>query len=596
MAYAPIVMEAFVHTRTVLLVCLLACAGCTSVKQEHGGYAYKVDIDGAGWSLEKQIKEAASVCRFKDHPPSTEGQLRYRMAKDQDLIKAILESNGFYDGRVNLYLDTMQQPALVEIKVWRGEQYRFRDVRLVFTDNRDAALKRIRPRIRRRRRVVAAELRDEEKRIEEQIQRKGYPFPTLMRRVVDVDHDARAVDLTLEYDPGSLASFGEVRVEGLEELNEKYIRRQVPWRTGDRYNAKDLEDFERKLLYTGLFSSVHVGVQNSAEGTNNTPVLIRLSERDKRTVRLGVNYSDIGPGAQGYWEHRSLFGGGEKLELSVAANPIKINSEVQLTRAGFLDANQYLVLNLYTARDNPEAYDADKITTSAMVLRDFTSRIQGGTGTGYKHSRVEQLSVVDEYAYVFFPLQLMYDSRNDRLNPVRGMQLFGRSAFFNDIMGAQSFLKTGLENRHYLMLWDRYRLSSALRLKLASIDGAAIERVPADERFYAGGGGSIRGYEYQKVGPQVDGTPAGGDKAVEFSAELRMQPGRRLGYVAFLDGGTVYIDKLRDYNRSLRYGAGLGIRWFTGIGPLRVDVAYPLNPTDEQVERVQLYISLGQAF
>ena len=146
------------------------------------------------------------------------------------------------------------------------------------------------------------------------------------------------------------------------------------------------------------------------------------------------------------------------------------------------------------------------------------------------------------------------------------------------------------------MRWERYRLSSALRLTLGGITGTSIENVPADERFYAGGGGSIRGYEYQAVGPSAAGTPLGGDRLLEFSAELRLQPGRRLGYAAFVDGGTVYNDRVPGADKSLRYGAGIGLRWFTGIGPLRFDAAYPLNPDETQVERTQFYISLGQAF
>ena len=148
------------------------------------------------------------------------------------------------------------------------------------------------------------------------------------------------------------------------------------------------------------------------------------------------------------------------------------------------------------------------------------------------------------------------------------------------------------------MLLRRYRLSSALRLTLGSIDGSGVEvqSVPADERFYAGGGGSIRGYEYQSVGKHINGDPVGGDKLLEFSTELRLRPGKQLGYVAFIDGGTVYNDEYDDYNRSLRYGAGVGLRWFSTIGPLRVDLAYPLNPDSNQKERLQFYVSLGQAF
>jgi translocation and assembly module TamA len=267
-----------------------------------------------------------------------------------------------------------------------------------------------------------------------------------------------------------------------------------------------------------------------------------------------------------------------------------------LTRSGFLTANQSLVLDLEASQETPDAYDADKLQVKGMILRDFSTRLQGGIGIGSKYSLIEQLSVTERYHYFFFPLQAIYDSSNDRLNPVSGEQLFGRTSFFEDTLAGQSFLKTQFEGRHYYLLWDRYGLSSGLRLTLGSIDGAAVDAVPADERFYAGGGGSIRGYEYQSVGPQVNGVPAGGDKMLEFSTELRLQPGKRLGYVAFVDGGTVYNELFDSESGGLSYGAGFGVRWFTTIGPLRVDFAYPLNPEANQVERLQFYISLGQAF
>ena len=205
------------------------------------------------------------------------------------------------------------------------------------------------------------------------------------------------------------------------------------------------------------------------------------------------------------------------------------------------------------------------------------------------------------YEKLFFLEKLhdlaVFDYRDDRLNPQRGFQVFGRTAWYEDTGGYDSFLKSQAEGREYIMLWEDAHLSTAFRLSLGSIDGADIQNIPADERFYAGGGGSIRGYEYQQVGPKLNGTPTGGNKLLEFSAELRMQPGNRLGYVLFLDGGAVYNDLVRDeINRSLRYGAGFGLRWFTAIGPLRADLAYPLNADDSQKERVQFYISLGQAF
>ena len=578
-----------------ILLWAMVCMGCATHSMQDG-IAYKVDIDGASWKVKRAIKESTATCKLVGQPPSTFGQLQYRMDKDRDIIEAILESQGYYDGTVEFDLDESRQPARVRIDVRMGDQYRFGTVRVSYGGNDDEALARIKPRLRSGQRVVAAAVFDEESRILEQIRRRGYPFPELSRRRVEVDPEAGKVDLLLDFNPGSPATYGEVVVEGLENLDDKYIRRQVPWREGDRFNGKEVEEFERKLLETGLFSTVRASVQRPENESDAIAVQIRANERSMRTVKLGVNYSDIGPGAKGYWEHRNLFGSGEKLETTLEWNPVKTMGVGRLTRAGFLDSNQYLVLDLEAAKETPDAYDAQHVATMGMVLRDFSTRLQGGVGVGYKHSIVEQLSLSQRYAHVIFPLQAVYDSRDDALNPVRGMQLFGRAAFFNDTLGSDSFMKTQLEGRLYRMWWDRYRLSSGLRMTLGSINGASIEAVPADERYYAGGGGSIRGYEYQQVGPQIDGVPTGGDALVEFSAELRLQPGRKLGYAVFIDGGTVYNQKINDYNHSLRYGAGAGVRWFTAIGPLRIDLAYPLNPSAEQIERLQFYISLGQAF
>jgi translocation and assembly module TamA len=437
---------------------------------------------------------------------------------------------------------------------------------------------------------------DEQDRIMEAMRQMGYPFPTLGKRAVAVDRENKAVDLSLLIVPGTKAVYGGFEVEGLESVKPKYIRRQLPWKPGDSYDAKQLEDFERKLLGVGLFGTVRVEPMAVADGSNAVPVKITVTERDKRTVRFGVGYSDIGPSVKVQWEHRNLLGGGEHLETSALWSPIEVGGRASLARPGFLGSRQTLVLALEASRETPDAFDAKRARTSAMVLHDFAEEIQVGLGVGYKYSKVDQLNSSERYSHLFFPLQGLLDYRDDRLDPVRGGALFGRTAYFLGVPDSDSFLKSRAEGRLYHLFWERYRLSSALRLTLGSIDGASVENIPADERFYAGGGGSVRGYEYQAIGPTLDGVPLGGDKRVEFSLEMRLQPGRKLGYVAFVDGGMVYNGWGGASGRSLNYGAGLGLRYFTGIGPLRVDLAYPLNPTGTQVERLQFYISLGQAF
>lgn len=582
--------------RAGLLCCAMVCMAATVFAQEDG-VEYKIKLKGAkDGEVKKAVKESTMAYKLRKRPPSTVGQLRRRLDKDMPLIESILESRGYYDGTVVAEIDQTRDPVRVTIRVEQGERYEFRKVELRFSGEADPALQKIKPLIRPKRSVVAARVFAEQQRILDLVKREGYPFPTLVKRAVEVDRANRTVDLALEFDPGVRAYFGEVRISGLERLPEKYVKRQVPWKPGEQYDSHEVDEFERKLLSTGVFGSARVDPLEPEAGTNAIPVGVVLSERDLRTVRLGVGYSDVGPDAKVYLEHRSLFGGGERLETTLSWSPVKTGVDGALTRLGFLDARQSLVLDASAYKETPDAYDSQKLRGSAMVLRDFTSKIQGGAGMGYQRSHVEQFDASDRYSYLFFPVQAAFDNRDDRLNPVRGAQLFGRTAYYEDMSGNESFLKSGLEGRHYAMLWSAYRLSSALRLTLGSIDGASVEAVPADERFYAGGGGSIRGYEYQSVGPRLDDTPTGGDRLLEMSAELRLQPGPRLGYALFVDGGTVYNDLFDDGNRALRFGAGAGLRWFTTIGPLRADLAFPLNPDSGQVERLQFYISLGQAF
>jgi translocation and assembly module TamA len=565
---------------------------------EPEGIEYKVKVKGAkDNAVERAIKHSARTITMRKRPPLTLGQLKRRIDKDIPVIDAILESRGYYDGKVTYKIDTSRSKARVYLMVEQGEQYRFRAVTVEFSGYTDEELTRIKSLIRKKKKVVAETVFDEQKRIIDLQKRRGYPFARLVQRNIEVDRENKVVDLTLNFDPGQLAFFGPVLVRGLEDLPDKYIHRQIPWREGRRYDARKVKDFESKLLGSGLFGSARIEPKIAASGTNAIPIKVTLNERNQRTLRLGVNYSDIGPGVRVFWEHRSIFGGGERFETSLSASPIELEWDARLIRSGFLDANQSLVLELTLTQESPDAYDSDKIKTSAMILRDFTPHIQGGVGTGYNYSRVAQFGSDDRFAYVFFPLQVMMDYRDDRLNPVSGYQAFARTVWNEDTMGDDPFLKTYIEGRDYHLLLRQYRLSSALRVSVGSINGTDVSTVPADERFYAGGGGSIRGYEYQSVGPKLNGTPTGGDKLMEFSAELRLQPGNRLGYVAFIDGGSVYNElSVGSITDSFRYGAGLGLRWFTTIGPLRADLAYPLNPDDSQKDSLQFYISLGQAF
>jgi translocation and assembly module TamA len=172
-----------------------------------------------------------------------------------------------------------------------------------------------------------------------------------------------------------------------------------------------------------------------------------------------------------------------------------------------------------------------------------------------------------------------------------------RATPFQDLSSTDlNFFRTRATLTHYQPVLAHPKLTLAGRLSLGSIHGAATGEIPADKRFYAGGGGSIRGYTYQTVGPLLDGDPTGGRSVLEVSLESRIQIRKNLGLVLFLDGGNVYLDTMPDPEQDLLWGTGLGMRWVTPIGPLRLDVAFPLNRRAGIDDTFQVYVSIGQAF
>jgi translocation and assembly module TamA len=220
-------------------------------------------------------------------------------------------------------------------------------------------------------------------------------------------------------------------------------------------------------------------------------------------------------------------------------------------------------------------------------------------GLGFRASRVEHLVEDERVALLLVPLQFDWDTSDDLLDPGRGGRLGLKFApFFDIFLSDFAFLKGYASYARYVRLLRRPSIVFASRAALGAMTGAARDSIPADLRFYAGGGGSVRGIPFQTAGPlnEADEEPLGGRSLLELSAELRVKVTKTIGFVTFVDGGSAFEAKFPDLEESLRWGAGVGLRYFTPIGPLRLDVALPLNRREDIDDRFQIYVSIGQAF
>lgn len=559
---------------------------------------YKVKVSGVHKrSLRKALLATSQAAGSTKTPPSTMARLSRRAEQDIPRMEAMLESVGYFEREVTCAIETNVSPVLVRYNVQTGPRYHCGNIAIAWRG--DAPHPEPAIGLGRGDPAVAAEVIAEEQDLLHELKRTGYPMATAEKREVVLDPGTSQMHLTYALSAGPAARFGPVRVEGLTTVKDEYVLASLPWRQGRSYNIERVEELEEVLLRSGLFSSVRVQRDGEVDDQGLLSLAVGVSERTKRTIRVGANYrADVGFGAKVEWENRSLMRGGERLRAELSGNEIGAVSDVSLELPNILRPQLSLVYGARVAREQPEAYESINARGVIALKRYYREYRWISGGVGLKYSNVEQLGEAEYFNLLFFPLSLDWNTSNDLLDPQRGGRWRSEIAPYHNLaIRDLSFLRGNLERRGYHTFRSLESITLALRLTGGLIYGAGVQDVPADERFYAGGGGSVRGYAYQSVGPVAeDGTPLGGKSLIEVSGEVRYRMSRSLGAVAFVDGGSSFLDTVPDPDEALLWGVGGGLRYFTAIGPIRFDLAFPLNRRKDIDEHFYFYVSLGQAF
>lgn len=422
---------------------------------------------------------------------------------------------------------------------------------------------------------------------------------------VEVAHEAvldtRTKELAVAFTvrPGREARFGPLRFAGQERVAEDYLARIVPVKEGECFRRDTVNAARVALQQTGLLATVEPEIAPAPLADGSVPVTFRLRERAPRTVKAGVSYStDIGPGVTAGWEHRNLLSRAERLNVGLSLTPVQRLLDTGFDKPFFLRRDQTLRLGAKLEQQDTDAYTATGLALSGGLERDFGAGLLAGLGAKYGFTRVGDRNAKQEVALLSAPFFISLDRRDDVLDATSGWLLRLDSTPFVDTLGAGGpFYRNRLGGSAYHRLAGAASPVLAVRAALGSIAGASTQSVPALERYYAGGAASVRGYGYQLLGPLDAGNdPLGGRSLAEISAELRLRLRESYGVVTFLDGGGAYDDALPDIRRGLRFGAGLGLRYYTGFGPVRADIAVPLDRRRGVDAPYQLYFSIGQAF
>jgi translocation and assembly module TamA len=493
-------------------------------------HSYEVTIQGLENSqLLSQLKEISDTFSLKDKPPPSLSLLLKRADDDKALFSKFLRAQGYYDAAVTVEIDGKTTPVRVVFRIDKGPVFVIGSV-----DFRLSPPENVHPLIMPKPDQIGLLLQQPfttEKVLEAQeklllnLKSQGYPFPDVADRRIVVDHATNSVSVTFSLNPGPFARFGPIKIKGLESVKEQVVRSLVPWKEGEAFDVRLLQKAQKKLMASGLFSIARIKTATELDGQGRVPVDITLEERKHRSVGAGLSYqTDEGFGASASWENRNLFGGSEKLGLKATYSNFTLSGEGGLLKPFFLRPDQTLRLWTKIAHDTPDAYTSNYIQSGVALSRNLTESLHAGAAVQFKPSEVTQLGVTNQYAYFSFPLSLQYDASNDLLNPTRGSRAGLELAPYQDFFGQDPFfVKWTGRLTHYIPLLKAPSLVFAGALTAGAIAGAEAQEIPADERFYAGGGGTVRGYPYQTVGPLVNGVPIGGRSLAVFSLELRLR-------------------------------------------------------------------------
>ena len=561
-----------------------------------------VHLDGiADPALAAELRAASGLARMTDTSTFTDAWLRRKAEADAADLLDILHSAGFHEATIAPDVRQDSGRRFILFSIQTGPLYTFDAPGVIF---RSSVIPAIADGIRGQLSVKAGkpahaqDVIDDEKRMLSRLREVGHPFAKIDDRKVIVDRDARSVHVQYDVAPGDVCRFGPVTVEGLEHVSEGVVLAELPWKQGDEYAQKVLEKARKRLLKTNLFSMVDLDPHPSS-APGEACIHVHVVERKPRSVALGVQYrTEEGPGMHAMWEHRNLRGIGQRLELQGDVSSIEQGFSAKYVMPRFRNPNQTLSLGFKAANDTPTAYDSRAVDTTVLLERKYGDTFTAGAGVSVRYSHVRQQHSLNDFLLGSLPLQTVLDTRNDLLNPSSGIRLALREEPYLDLAGSNAlFLKSdwSVTGMHSLADGDDWVLAG--RLRLGIIAGDNLQRVPADIRFYAGGGGSIRGFGYQKAGA-LDKTndPIGGRSLAEWTLEMRKKITERIGMAVFVDGGAAYSCAFPDFSRPVFWGGGVGLRYFTPIGPIRFDIATPLNPRSHVDSRLQFYVSVGQAF
>ncbi|MEO1745499.1 MAG: autotransporter assembly complex family protein [Pseudomonadota bacterium] len=577
-------------------------------------YSASLDISSEE-AVTDAVRTASQIWIGRNDPVGGSAALISRAQADYRRILAALYAEGFYAGSISIRINGVEADQLavgdelvdgvqVAIDVQPGRAFRFGEADIVNTPDGWT-----RPELFQPGQVARAPaIRDAARSAVDGWRDQGHALAKLDEERITARHSQQLLDVRLGINPGPIAYLAPVDVDGTERVDAAFVKRMTGLEAGAIYSPRQLEQAIKRIERLGVFSVQRFEEGEALNANGQLPISLVVEERKPRRIGIGGTVSTVdGLGVEAFWLHRNLFSRAERLRLDAAVSGIGstfdyrqftygLNGSFQ--KPGFVTIDTRLEVDAFARRETNETYEATSGGGSVGFSHIASDRFQFGANVFARYGEFERVDDGNLRGFTTAGVEgtILYDTRDKPLDASEGFFAEAQVTGFHEFNFSNSGARFDGEVRYYQRFTESDRFVLAARLRAGSIFGLPVDETPDDMLFYAGGGGSVRGYGFRNIAViEADGTQRGGRSRAETSLEARMRFTERLGAVAFMDAGSVSDGAGFNDIDDWRVGVGAGLRYDTGLGPLRLDVAFPLNRRDGD-PFVGIYAGIGQAF
>lgn len=598
--------------RITLLTLTLAASTAYAIDQ------YTVKFEGVdNPKITELLHSASQLIILQSSPPTTNVGLRRRAESDLNNIVKVLHSQAYYNAHVTIDYDFESDPVLVTINIDKGPVYPIEEFYMLPEPNAkkysfpyssvslaDMGVCIGEP-------AYTETILSAENSLEQLMNDQGYPYANVTNREVIADQKTKTISVALFVDSGPKLQFGEVKIAGNSRVRKRFFRKKIAWCEGDIYSPQKVQCTQNELELSSLFSSVSIVLPDEPpENEGPVPITIEVKEGKPRSIGFGVNYeTNRGPGFGANWEHRNLTGIGDRFSVTGDFWYDKQFARASYVIPDFGTKNQKLIWTADYLRERDVGYHEKSYSFGGTIARQVNCNLQFSYGLMYQHlintdiherKRHQSQKTDDEtFNLIKSPISFNWNYSNNILDPTNGYRLKLRAIPAYNFTHKQIFYDINIFTASYYQPLDPCeRFVLAGQVTLGAIFGPQKDLIPRSELFDAGTDKLLRGYKYKTVSP-LDNTnkPTGGRSMMIYNLEYRIRQNNEIGWVLFWDFGNVYSKRLPDLNKKILHSVGVGFRYFTPVGPVRIDIGFPLDRRCHvDKSRYQGYLSFGQSF